>query len=296
MFGSLRKISSTDCEGTLEPHAEQFHELIRNFPIGEKIDYFPEYQSDIRLETIILGYELNELQLFRRDQVLQSSDNAMSFTPDGSGTNLTAGDIRSFAIIVPDTSELEETLDYFSKAAIGKSGQFLRGNSITLLSTISSSGVLSVDTTVLRRAQLKQGPYKDYKTVSLQPQLESLSVKDLRQQSRIELSLPCILIGRDAEADQFDATLIDCAENCLGLRLKQPSQQGNRMAAGEFVRLHIDMPELERTFALGADVQMIRDNGIVVVELQSIIIDDHFKPMALVDKLDLRACLVQFSR
>ena len=282
--------------GTLEPHTEQLHELIRNFPIGEKIDYFPEYQSDIQLETIILGYELNELQLFRRDQVLQSSDSAMSFAPDGGGANITASDIRNFAIIVPDTSELEETLDYFSKAAIGKSGQFLRGNSITLLSTISSTGVLSVDTTVLRRTQLKQGPYKDYKTVSLQPQLESLSIKDLRQQSRIELSLPCSLIGNNQDSAQLEATLIDCAESCLGLKLMQPSQKAKLLVAGEFVRLYIDMPELERTFALGADVQMIRDNGIVVVELRSIIIDEHIKPMALVDKLDLRACLVQFSR
>lgn len=273
-------------------YAEQLKQIITYFPIGGKINYYPEYLEDVDLETIILGYELNEKAIYARDHV-RDLNGVLEFFLEETAETLTAADVASFAFIVPDTSELEKTLDYNSKAVVGRSGQFVRGNSITLVSASKSNGIPILDTAVLRRTILKDGYYHNYKVVTLDPKLDSLTTRENRQQARMEFSLPCTIFTPVDSLSGQTGTLIDCSELCVGFQLSDVSTDNKELSEGAVARLCIPMPELDRAFDLTGEIVAIRSNGSTVVELKSIYKLGKVQDLLLVDRLDLRAALVQ---
>jgi len=153
MLGSLWKASPTEeDEGRVDRYVGQLKQFIRNYPIGEKVNYYPEYLEKIDFETVILGYEVNETPVYARDLVRGLDGDMVNFNFEASDDTVTAAEIASFSVIVPDTTELEQTLDYFSRAEIGKSGQFVSGHSISLVSSAAEQGPQVIDTTVIRRS------------------------------------------------------------------------------------------------------------------------------------------------
>jgi hypothetical protein len=295
MLGALWKKTSREEEERANRTAEQLSQLVDFFPIGDKVNYYPEYQQDICFETIVLGYELNGQALYERDQVRKPDGGAPEFVLEQSGETVIATDMPEFAIIVPDTSELEKTLDYFSMAAIGRSGQFLRGNSITLLSKQSQQGTPSVDTSVDGRTLVKAGYYQGTKVVKLIPKLDTLGVVDHREQARLALALPCILFPDPDTDTGLEAQLIDASEHCVGIKLKEQADVAVFQEKSA-VRLSLPMPALDRVFNLTGRVHASRDHGALIIDIQGIDKTGMIEEMQLVDRLDLRACLVQCSR
>jgi len=224
MFGSLWKASPTEeDDDRIDQYIGQLKQFIRNYPIGEKVNYYPEYLEKIDFETVILGYEVNDIPIYGRDLVQGLDGDMVSFKIEETGSAVTAAEIASFSVIVPDTSELEKTLDYFSRAEIGKSGQFVRGHSITLVSAAAEQSPQVIDTTVLRRSMVKRGYYKDYKVVFLEPLLDTLSSKEHRKHIRMELSLEGTLFSSTRSSSGISCTVIDCSEQFVGLRLSKES-------------------------------------------------------------------------
>jgi len=220
MFGSLWKASPAqeEDEGRLDRYIGQLKQFIRNYPIGEKVHYYPEYLERIDFETVILGYEVNDIAIYGRDLVDGQDEDSISFKFEESGEIVSAADIASFSVIVPDTSELEKTLDYFSRAEIGTSGQFVKGHSITLVSAVAEKTPQVIDTAVQRRSMVKSGYYKGYKVVYLEPLLDTLSSKEHRKQLRMDLSLDGKIHSPVKSASGIDCTVIDCSEQYLGLQ------------------------------------------------------------------------------
>lgn len=296
MLSSLWKGSSREDEERLIRYEENLKQLVSYFPIGGKTHYYPEYLEDIKLQTLILGYEINGIQIYGRDQVRQLSSGALEFLLGKQGETVAATDLNNFALIVPDTSELEKTLDYDSKAAIGKSGQFMRGNSITLVSTPTDIGTPIIDTAVLRRTLVKEGNFQNYKVVVLDPKLDSLTYKERRPKKRIKLSVACTLLSPVDNPSVQSGTLMDCSELCVGIELTEPLLENSVLAKGIPARLDVPMPLLDRTFELMGEVHAVRSNGAVVLKLQRIKKDDQFEDLQLVDRLELRASLAQLSQ
>ena len=299
MFGSLRKASQTEEDDErVDRYIGQLKQFIRNYPIGEKVNYYPEYLEKIDFETVILGYEVNETPIYGRDFVHGLDSDLPHFKFEESGDIVTAAEIAGFSVIVPDTSELEKTLDYFSRAEIGKSGQFVRGHSITLVSTATDQGPQVIDTTVLRRSMVKRGYYKGYKVVYLEPLLDTQSSKEHRQHMRMELSLDGTLFSPMKNASGVSCTVIDCSEQYVGLQLSKelPQQDTRSLAEGKSVRVLLPIPSLNKTFDLKGKICAYRaKNNMVVVELQAIQKDNTYQDLELVDKLDLRSSLIQNS-
>ena len=299
MFGSLRKASQTEEDDErVDRYIGQLKQFIRTYPIGEKVNYYPEYLEKIDFETLILGYEVNETPIYGRDFVHGLDTDMVSFKTEESGEMVTAAEIASFSVIVPDTSELEKTLDYFSRAEIGKSGQFVRGHSITLVSPATEQGPQVIDTTVVRRSMVKRGYYKGYKVVYLEPQLDTLSSKEHRKHMRMELSLEGTVYSPIKNSSGITCTVIDCSEQYVGLQLSQllPRQNIQSLTEGKSVRVLLPIPSLNKTFDLKGNICAARvKNNMVVVELQAIRKDNTYKDLELVDKLDLRSSLIQNS-
>ncbi len=295
MLGALWKNSSREEEERAHRYAEQLSQLIDYFPIGDKVHYYPEYQQDICFETIILGYELNGHAVYERGHVHRVDGAALTFMLEQTGESIAATDMPEFAVIVPDTSELEKTLDYFSMAAIGRSGQFLRGNSITLLSKQTHQGTPSVDTSVDGRTLVKAGYYQGTKIVKLVPRLDTLGVVDHREQARLVLSLPCVLFSDVNTESGVKGLLVDASEHCIGIKL-QASDTVAHFTEKSQLRLCLAIPAVDRQFTLTGQVHAIRADGHVIVDVQGMEKEGQVEAMQLVDRLDLRSCLVQSSR
>ena len=296
MLSSLWKSWSGEDKEQGKLDAERLTQLVKSWPIGSKTSYYPEYLADINLETMILGYEVNDIQIYDRDRVSIPDGGAAQFHLVDSDESVSAANLNSFALIVPDTSELEKTLDYNSKAVIGRSGQFVRGNSITLVSPATDKGTPIIDTSVLRRTIVRQGYYQNYKVVALDPILHTLTHKEHRQKQRIELSLSCsILIPEDSQSGT-DGTLIDYSESCIGVVLSQELPNDAVPSEGMPVRVNLPIPAMDRIVELSGEIYTVRSNGTLVIKLLGIRKTDNFENLTLVDRLDLRAGFAQLGQ
>lgn len=273
-----------------DSYTERLRKITDLFPIGAKVNYFPEFLEDILLETIVLGYEVNNRPVYSRDHVSEG-ENGLEFYLQSTGDTIEAMDIGSFTFIIPDTSSTTR-LDYDSIAKIGRGGQFMRGNDISLVGTGAQGGVPILDTTVNRKSKIREGVYQNYEVVILDPKFDSLSTKENRHQSRLHMSLPCTLFTAQDEQSKHQCTMIDCSELCVGIALPEPAENHEALTQGTLVNLNLPLPAQDKTFDLTGEILAVRPNHTLLVELQGIMKQSTTEPLQLVDRLDLRAALV----
>lgn len=173
---------------------KQLRALSDHFAIGRKIRYFPEFQRDIVFRTIILAYQINQRLVYARDAIRCDADGLPAGFTLGEQQRLLALDhVTSFQLMVPDTTDMERSLDYVRRATLSRTGQFARGNTITLIAEAGQRGVASLDTQVEGRIALKDGPYLDSTMILLRPEFETLRIADQRQKARISCDVPARL-------------------------------------------------------------------------------------------------------
>lgn len=300
MLSSLLKSFSGDDEEhkklatQVNLYADRLKKITDLYPIGAKVNYYPEFLTDIVFETIILGYEINNRPVYSRDHVRERNQ-GLEFFIESTSATVPAIDVGSFTFIVPDTSDTTKKLDYDSIAKIGRGGQFMRGNDISLVGSGTNEGIPILDTTVVRKTRVREGYYQNYEVVILDPKFDSLTTKENRQQSRLQFSLPCTLNSAAGNGSVLNCTMIDCSELCIGIQVNDPSNESAIFTEGSTVELSIPIPMLDRSFELIGEVLAVRPNQKLVIELQEINKQGAFEELELVDRLDLRAALLHSS-
>ena len=133
---------------------DRLAELIRYFPLGEKVQYYPEYMQSSALETIVLGYSVNDHFIFSPLNIRHQDDNGqevLRLMVDGH--EQLVSDIKQFRILIPYNEDDENKRDYTRRAELGPRGAFRRSNTITLVSCTSGGS----DSTALRSMPNNQG-------------------------------------------------------------------------------------------------------------------------------------------
>ena len=134
--------------------------LIEFFPIGKKLRYYPEFNKEIVLDTLVVAYCANGHFIYSMESIETDRDGQPSvFRAEGDTVRLPAAGLKTFQLLVPDTSDLEMKLDYLRRAQISRHGQFGVGNTISLISNAGMKGVSTVDTEVAKQVLLRDGPY-----------------------------------------------------------------------------------------------------------------------------------------
>jgi hypothetical protein len=299
-MGFLKKVFSGDKAKTPSPDTvreplsiAKLMELFRYFPLGEKIRYYPEYQKEGALETIVLGYSVNGQFIFSPVDIACLHDgerDVLGLVVDGE--ERLVRDVESFSLLIPLNHADENKRDYGRRAELGPRGPFRRKNIITLLACSTGGTLSNLDTEVRKIQPLASGIYAGHDVVVLDVMPSSLKLTDQRQHYRLQTELPARLTIRDGET--HECTLLDFSEGSVRLQFQKVT--ADIMALSEFRRLKLDFCVGEngggKAYSLDGVMYRKTDDRLVM-KLQGIYKNNKPMPLGLVDILDIKASLFQ---
>ena len=273
--------------------AEQIKDITENFPIGGRIDYYPEYQQHMLMPSIILGYEINGQRIY--------SQNQLSFSNTSGGTpklSVNAGDgiqdylqASSFCFMLPGNAGEENKLDYPSKASLGRRGQFRNGNNITLIARQADQGVVTLESNVRESIQSKDGYYRGHMLSLLEIFTPELLFRDQRTHHRIKTRLP-IQIQLDEKDSPHPCLLSDYSELHAQIEMGEESSLLLKLKEKDTVTLGLKLEQSHRSFVIKASIIRKHPNSIVV-SMEKTLRNNRFEPFELMDALELKASLLQ---
>ncbi len=269
--------------------------LIEFFPIGKKLRYYPEFNKDIVLDTLIVAYCVNGHFVYSLESIETDADGTpTAFLSSENETRIPASGIKLFQLLVPDTSDLEMKLDYLRRAQISRHGQFGKGNYISLMSNAGMKGVSTVDTEVAKQVILRDGPYAQMNMVLLTPDLNTLSVTDQRRKPRTKTNVPVtVLVPTENYSGQ--CTIVDISDADLRIRLNEKGEAIPPVHKGDAMIVDIRLGEAERHYSIKGSV-IRRSSETCVIRLDGQIRDGRLSPFSPLDLLELKAGLLNYGK
>lgn len=278
----------------LKAELERIRTLIEFFPIGKRLRYYPEFNKDIVLDTLVVAYCVNGSFLYSLESIECDADGfPTAFRVGENNVRIAASALKLFQVLVPDTSHLEMKLDYLRRAQIGRGGQFSKGNYITLISNAGAKGVSTVDTEVAKHVSLRDGPYAQMNLILLTPELKSLSVSDQRIKSRTKTNVPVKVFLPDEKMPLL-CTMVDISETSFRLRTSERGATMPALKKGDGMIVQIELGELERQYSVKGSV-VRRASETCVVQMDGQIRDGRLAVFSPLDLLELKAGLLNYG-
>jgi hypothetical protein len=268
--------------------------LVEFFPIGKKLRYYPEFHQNIVLDTLVVAYCVNDYFIYSMESIETDRDGLpVLFRANEDRVRLPAAALRTFRLLVPDTSPQERKLDYLRRAQIGRNGQFSAGNNISLISNAGVKGVSTVDTEVARQIILRDGPYANMNMILLTPDIASLSVADQRKKPRTRTSVP-VTLTIPVEDYIGEGTIVDISDAQMRVLL---NERGIAPAfhEGDAMILDIRLGETERRYSVKGSV-LRYSAETCVIGLDGQICEGRLVPFTPLDLLELKAGLLNYTR
>ncbi len=276
-----------------KPTLEDLRQIVEYFPIGKKIRYSPEYKKEVILDSLLVAYCVDGEFIYSWDAIeVDERGYPVAFLLGPQAQRLDAARIGEFQLLVPDTSDLENTLDYHRRAMIGRGRQFHKGNVIALISNAGARGISTLETEVDKKFVLKDGPYAQSAMVLLTPQFETLTVTDQRNSNRAKINVPVTMTIQDRL--RGPCVIVDISDVALRIRVREGHTMPP-MDSGDDVTLDIDFGDEERIFRIKAAV-IRRSAESCVVRIVSQFKDRRFVPLGPLDMLELKAGLLNFGK
>ncbi len=272
---------------------EQIKDITQNFPIGARIDYYPEYQEHMLMQSIILGYEINGLYIY--------SQNLLKFAATGTGTPKlsieTTTDSQdylqasNFCLILPGNTGEENKLDYPSKASLGRRGQFRNGNNITLIARHPDQGIATLESSVRESTQPKDGYYRGHMLTLLEIFSPELLFRDQRTHHRIKTRLPAQIRLKQGDKG-YPCLLSDYSELHAQIEFGDDSEVFSQLSENNPIIVTLKLENSHRTFVIQATITRKQPRSIVIA-MEKILNNGDFKNFELIDALDIKASLLQ---
>lgn len=266
-------------------------ELINCFPIGKRLNYYPEFKDNIKLESILLGYMIDERPVFSGGDIrIQGGDKAVRiFLADGKGGEAPLRDVSAFAFILPDANA-DTQLDYMRRAELDRVGCFRPGNAITLISSKHIDGTASLDTEVHSVQTLRNGVYAKHRLALLVAQPETLKFTEQRQYQRVEVRVPATLRTQHSELPH-ECMLLDFAETSMRIGFARDSELAALLRDGRQMVLTLALGANGRRFVIDGTVRRAGDDCLIMTlgRLQN---GERFKSLSMLDALDIKASLL----
>ncbi|MFC5303114.1 PilZ domain-containing protein [Azospira restricta] len=274
---------------------ERLKTLIEFFPIGKKLRYYPEFKKEIVFDTLIVAYCLNGEFVYSGEAIERDARGYPAAFKSGRHGELTpVADLRLFQLLVPDTSDLEMTLDYFRRALIGRGRQFNKGNYISLVSNAGAKGVSTVDTEVVKQVVMADGPYAQSKMILLTPEWSTLAVTDQRRKARARTCAP-VTVSVAGGRLSGPCTIVDMSDEAIRIRVRDRETALPEMGPGDGVTLDIDLGEGERHYTIKGIV-IRRSPETCVIRLEGLLREGRLLRFERLDLLELKAGLLNYAR
>lgn len=271
-------------------------EVIRYFPLGEKIQYYPEYQQGSALDTLVLGYAVNKHHVFSPINIRHQNDGERDvFRLLVDGQEQLIRHVDAFRILIPNNPDDDNKRDYTRRAELGPRGAFRRRNTITLLSSTQGGTLSSVDTSVYKVQSLEHGIYSGHEVVLLDVLPGTLKLTDQRQHYRLTTRMPARLAVKDG--GDYPCTLLDFSEESVQLQFERSNSDLETLTPYRRLTLSIDasIDATPKIYVLEG-VMYRKTANALVMKLQGIRKDKESRSLNLVDILDIKANLLRHPK
>lgn len=271
----------------------QLKEIISYFPIGDRVKYYPEFQPEMTMESIVLGYEINGQIIYSQNHIdiLHNAEDKGHIRLTANGEQMEYNRVSSFCILLPGKAGEEYKLNILNKAALGSRGQFRNGNTITLVARYQERGAIMVETSVRESIMPKEGYYRNHQLALLEVLATSLEISEQRTHYRLSCNLPAKLELR-ANQQLYQCVLVNYSEVSAQIKLNSDVPLLKLMKIGDRLTLTLKLDPVHRTFVIGGYVMRCQDDHIIM-SFQDILVHGEFQPFELIQALDIKASLLQ---
>jgi hypothetical protein len=296
LFGSDAGLSKAPIDDGELPFL-QFDELklfMDSFPIGSRIFYYPEHRKDMRLETLVIGYRINGLQVYSLSNIDIDNDSAVITAEDG--TKTTIKKISQFYFVVPHQrrSVVDLGVNWWeqdpSDTSDAEINDFAIGNTISLFSYNEGSGVPTLETYVARSAEMPSGMYAKTRVVLLEPDPDNFRLMDRRNDKRIPTDIP-VLAKTSSDGPTVQAVLDEFSEGYVRLCPVEGDEVLPSVVVGRRVVFAIESPMHKKRFVLRC--ALYRRVGVhLILNIDAKLKDDRFVHLEHIDMLEIKAMLL----
>ncbi len=264
--------------------------LVEHFPIGQQVNYYPEYIRAINFQTFIIGYRINNKFIYSVDDIANDGNGLPIGFRLGRAPTLALAGVTDFQLLLPDTSNLEKNLDYFTRAELGRDGQFTPGNALTLYIQTKVRGVPTLDTKVVRRQKLPNGPFAGISTVLVTPDFATLMLADKRRKQRVQSTIAAELIF-GIDQSPFGCVLADFAEQSLRIGLAHGKEIMPLLNEGESVLITFTIGEAKNFYQIKGKV-FRRSDEACVINYEQLHKYGKFTPISMMDVIEIKTGLL----
>lgn len=298
MFSQKEAVAVNPDEGEQEQglSVEQVGRVIEHFPIGSRIRYYPGFQKEIKIDSVVLAYGFNKHIVYSAQDVTYDQENVGIYL-NIKGEKLFLDRIMSFILLLPHVTRTEIDLE----AGQGTAGNaapkerqvndFRRGNPIIIMSlTPKTSGVPHLDSVIKNTVRPKHGFYADRNLVVLEPIIDTFHCLDNRRFKRITTNIQVKLqIGQEEEF--CDCLLEDFSEKYFRIKILESKRFFQLLTLGRTILLTLEADHQGHPLFLQGNVYRKR-RDIVVMVLQGIRKNNRFQPLTTIEELYIKAALL----
>ncbi len=264
--------------------------LMHYFPIGTRLRYYPEYQKDIMMNTLLVAYWINGDLIYSTKGV---SFNNNVLVLNDRGTHRSYQIIDSFRFVVPVLEDQESKLDYAKREELAKVGGMTRGNTITLMAEKHDGQIPVLDTIVNKRAILKDGLYANQQVALLDIDFDSLSITDQRAHLRLQTNVPVSLqVADNGQMRLLNGRMKDFSDCSLRVDVEHDLIVDSRPKEGEEVIVSFHLPNCPEMISLAVKVYRVMGDSIVMM-FSGRVENGRMRPLSQIDILNVKANLLQ---
>lgn len=266
--------------------------LMRYFPVGARVNYYPEYRKELLLESVVIAYAINgELIYSAADPDCDEASGVLELHDQGARRVFST--INSFRIVVPVFNQSENKLDYARREELLKVGGLVNGNTITLMAENRNGQVPVLETEVEKRTILQQGFYSGQTVALLDVHTDSLLLTDQRAHLRLKTRLPAtVQVTRRGETSLLNGVMVDFSDRSLRLVIDAGFVAEALPRAGNKVVVSFNMPGQSEHVSLVGEVYRVEGTALVLM-LNGMVQKGQMVKLGQIETLKIKATLLQ---
>jgi len=260
--------------------------VFQHFPIGTSVRYYPEFKKNIQLDTVIIGYMVNNIPLFSAQDIVCEGEGAAArlfLRHEKKPSRVT-----SLSIIIPAENRGVGHLDYVRREELERTGGLTRGNNITLMAHMNQGKTPLIQTTVTKNTLVKEGPFANTPIAVLDVDATSLLLTDQRAHQRLQVQVPA-QINLDNDAP-LNCTMADFSDHSV--RLRAEAGWPANILAGRHLTLAFRLPSRDHDTVLRGEIFRVDYNDLVLM-LEDIQRDGQCRRLEVIDVLEIKSKLLQ---
>lgn len=303
-FSGKKKVKKNNAEGSQNEHStgkratrhrvNSLRRLLNAVKIGGRIRYHKEYEGESILETLIIGYRINDLFVYRQADIdFIEEDDLPTVVINTAEGRKKLSRIEAIQLIVPGAIGEEKKLDYDSRANLGRRGPFAPKANLVVMTTNFDGEHLRLETEVHRNLKLTEGVHKGLQVALLTVMLGTLDTHEPRQHTRVSANI-AVTLCKNGKETVMPAQLIDFSEKSIRLALDSADDRWPEFSKKDFalvgIKSALDKPLVK------LKCQCIKERGEErIFEMTHIVRHGKTTPMEMIDALEIKIDLMNLQ-